>query len=91
MAPVPGAPRSGGKIFFGFRRYSAERCCKNTQSARYPDLAQCKSVSDYNMVSRRNHLLYHFLRTTRLQLSSFYATKYFRKKLASGNAHWTNY
>ena len=34
------------------------------------------------MVSGRSHLLYHFLISTHLHLSSFYASKYLCKKLA---------
>ena len=34
------------------------------------------------LVSRSNHLLYHFSITILLHLASFYATKYFQKKLA---------
>ena len=39
--------------------------------------AQCKSGPVKNMVSRRNHVLHHFLITIHFHLASFYATKYF--------------
>ena len=79
------------RLLFGFHLYWAGRRCKNPQSIR--GLAQCKSGPGNNMVSRCNHLFYHFSLTTHLHLASFYAIKYFwkKKKLASGNAHWTNY
>ena len=41
---------------------------------------QFKSGLLNNMISKRNHLLYHFLITIHLNLASFYATKYFEKK-----------
>ena len=33
----------------------------------------------------------HFWITVHLHLASFYATKYFRKKIAKGNVYWTKY
>ena len=55
---VPGASRSDGETFFGLHLYLARRCCENLQRAKGP--AQCKSGPGNNMVSKRNHLLYHF-------------------------------
>ena len=43
-----------------------------------------------NMVSKRNHLMYHFSITIHLHLASFYAQNTF-KKLARVNVHWTKY
>ena len=40
-----------------------------------------------SMASRRNHLLYHFF----FILSVFLQKNTFEKKVARGNAHWTNY
>ena len=52
---------------------------------------QCKSGQGNNMVSRRNNLLHHFKIAIHLHLTSFYATKYLRKKKVKWNAHWTNF
>ena len=71
---VPGAPHSDDMTFYGFHLYFGGRCSENSQSARGP--AQCKSGPGNNMVSRRNHLLYHFSITIHHHLASFYATKY---------------
>ena len=46
------------RLFFGLHLYLAGRCCENLQSAKGP--AQYKFGQGDNMVSRRNHLLYHF-------------------------------
>ena len=45
---------------------------------------QCKSGAVNNMVSKRNHVFYHYSITIHLHLASFYATTYFEKKKLSG-------
>ena len=65
------------RLFFGLHLHLAGRPCENLPSAKSP--AQYKSGQGNNMVSRRNHLLYHFKITIHLHLTSFYATKYFWK------------
>ena len=55
---VPEAPRSDVETFFGLRLYFAGRSFQNLQTVR--GSVQCKSGPGNNMVSKRNHLLYHF-------------------------------
>ena len=69
LGTVPEAPRSNGKIFLSLYLYLAGRCCDNSQSTRGP--AYRDFGPDNNMVSRRNHLLYHFSITIHLHLASF--------------------
>ena len=92
MAQCQGLRAQMVRLFFGLHLYLARRCCENLQSARGP--ARCNSGPGNNMitlVSRRDHLLYHFSIAIHLHLSNYYATKYFWNKLAKGNVRWTNY
>ena len=72
-----------------FLLYLAGRCCKNLQSAGSP--AQYKSGPGNNMGRRRDQLLHHVSLTIHLHLAGFTWRNAFEKKLARGNAHWTNY
>ena len=70
------------RLFFGLHQYLERTCGENHLSIRVP--TQCKFGSVNNIVSKRNHLLYHFSITVYLlHLVSFYATIYFKKKLAA--------
>ena len=60
-----------------------EDIAKNPQSTRSP--SQCKSSPGNNLVSRRNHLLYHYSITIHLHHASFYADKLLLKKISKGN------
>ena len=83
---VPWGPALRWEDFLGgVHEYLARKCSKNAQSAIGP--TQCKSSPGNGEISRPNHLFYHFLITIQHYLASFYATKYFEKKLAWGNAH----
>ena len=70
------APLSDGKTFYGLHLYLAGRCCKILPSTKGPVL--CKSGPEY-MVSKRNHLMYHFSNTILFHLASFYAQNTLKK------------
>ena len=63
---------------FSFYLHLAGRCFENPQSTKGP--VQCKSCPSNNMlVSRFNHLLYHFSITILLHLASFTRKNTFEK------------
>ena len=64
---VPVAPHSNGKTFFGLHRH----------------LAVALGALGNNMVSRLNHILYHFsIETIHLHLASFTKQNTLKNKLA---------
>ena len=78
MATEPGAPLSDDQTFFCLQLYLARIFCQNRQSASGP--MQCKSGPVNNMVSKRNHLLYHFSITIHLPPCRFLRDNMLLKK-----------
>ena len=77
---MPGSPHLD-KTFFWSSPIFGRKILQKSQSA--IGSTQCKSGPGNNMVCRHSHLLYRFSITIHLHLASFYATKYFWKKLAT--------